>query len=196
VVAFEPQPAVYQLAAANVRAVALNNVLLMKAALGHRRGSVTMENPHTIDRGRKMLSTDAASTQQPVNWGGRSLGRGSLSVPMITLDSLALHNVSFIKIDVQGSESLAIKGAQATILESHPVINMELEQLFIDRAKSAEFKSAAGVDGADAAAFDGAAWLLSIGYKVAERLGSDAFYVFDTTKVAAVQRMGRTAAMN
>jgi len=51
----------------------------------------------------------------------------------ITLDSLGLNNVSFIKIDVENYEYLVLKGAEGTILRNRPVIIFECEKANFDR---------------------------------------------------------------
>ena len=43
---------------------------------------------------------------------------------VVTVDSLSLDNVSFIKFDVEGSESEAIEGARETILKCRPVMKI------------------------------------------------------------------------
>ena len=45
-------------------------------------------------------------------------------IDVVTVDSLSLDNVSFIKFDVEGSESAAIEGARETILKSRPVMKI------------------------------------------------------------------------
>jgi len=45
---------------------------------------------------------------------------------MITLDSLELENVSFIKMDVESSELNVLKGATKTLLRNRPVIVFEI----------------------------------------------------------------------
>ena len=45
-------------------------------------------------------------------------------IDVISVDSLALNNVSFIKFDVEGSESEAIEGARETILRSRPAMKI------------------------------------------------------------------------
>ena len=46
-----------------------------------------------------------------------------------TLDSFEIKNVDFIKIDVDGFEAKVLKGAKKTILESAPVINIEMKYM-------------------------------------------------------------------
>ena len=50
--------------------------------------------------------------------------KNTKEIDVISVDSLGLDNVSFIKFDVEGSESEAISGARETILRSHPVMKI------------------------------------------------------------------------
>jgi FkbM family methyltransferase len=51
------------------------------------------------------------------------------TVETLTVDSLQIpEKVSFIKIDIQGSDLFALQGAKETILKSKPVIVFEFEQ--------------------------------------------------------------------
>ena len=43
-----------------------------------------------------------------------------------TLDSYALDNVGFIKIDVEGYEHTVLKGARKTLMHCHPIMLIEL----------------------------------------------------------------------
>lgn len=52
-----------------------------------------------------------------------SVGQGS--IPMVTLDSLNLPQVDYIKIDCEGFENNIILGAQQTILKYRPVMVVE-----------------------------------------------------------------------
>jgi len=69
--------------------------------------------------------TAAEKSGKPVNYGGMRLGQGGEEVRAITLDSLNLHNVSLIKVDVQGAEQLMFYGARDTIRRNMPVIAYE-----------------------------------------------------------------------
>jgi hypothetical protein len=51
--------------------------------------------------------------------------KGEGDIPMITLDSLALDEVDFIKADCEGFELFALRGAVDTILRCKPVIIVE-----------------------------------------------------------------------
>ena len=48
------------------------------------------------------------------------------TIPVITLDSLKLKNVSIMKIDVEGHELNALMGAKKTILSNRPIIVIEV----------------------------------------------------------------------
>lgn len=54
----------------------------------------------------------------------------SRKVPSLALDDLQLHNVSLIKMDIQGSELQALHGLKNTIKKFSPAIIIEYEQLF------------------------------------------------------------------
>ena len=48
------------------------------------------------------------------------------NIPVITLDSLNIKNISVMKIDVEGHELEALQGAKKTIIKSKPVIILEV----------------------------------------------------------------------
>ena len=52
----------------------------------------------------------------------------SVTVPLITLDSLDLRGVTFVKIDVEGHEVPALLGAEQTIKMERPRLLIEVEQ--------------------------------------------------------------------
>jgi hypothetical protein len=59
------------------------------------------------------------------NFGGLTLGEGGECVDMITIDSLGLDGVCLMKLDIEGSEKLAIWGARKTIRKNMPIIVYE-----------------------------------------------------------------------
>lgn len=52
----------------------------------------------------------------------------SITVPAITLDSLDLDDVRFIKLDIEGHEQKALLGGERTIRRDRPVLLLELEE--------------------------------------------------------------------
>ncbi len=50
--------------------------------------------------------------------------KNTRKIDVVTVDSLSPDNVSFIKFDVEGSESEAIEGARETILKSRPAMKI------------------------------------------------------------------------
>ena len=50
--------------------------------------------------------------------------KNTVDIDVVTVDSLSLDDVSFIKFDVEGSESSAIEGAKKTILKCRPVMKI------------------------------------------------------------------------
>ncbi len=58
-------------------------------------------------------------------------------VETLTIDSLGIQEpVSFIKVDIQGSDLFALQGAKETILKNKPVIVFEFEQQFQNEFKT------------------------------------------------------------
>lgn len=109
VVAFEPQPEVYELLELNCPAAQCYNL-----ALGSKCATVQMPAVDYSQRG---------------NFGGLGIGTGTgLAVEVRTLDSFAFDNVSLIKIDVEGFEEEVLRGATETIRRWRPIIYLEADR--------------------------------------------------------------------
>jgi len=120
VYAFEPLP---RNASLLERSVAENGfagrVTVERAAVGAEPGEIELISPRTTH-----------------NWGGPYLrtagqpvpdGHVATPVPLIQLDRYPLRRpVDFIKIDVEGAELLALRGARAILMEDRPVILAEI----------------------------------------------------------------------
>lgn len=89
-------------------------------------------------------------------------------VEMITLDSLELDEVGLIKIDVQGSEAAALRGAEQTLRRCKPVILIEEKPLKLVDAETsmAQINLCREI-------------LLGYGYREEEKVGADRIYVCD-----------------
>lgn len=58
----------------------------------------------------------------------REVHKLPVKVPLVTVDSLALRDVTFIKIDVDGHEMPVLRGAAETIRRDRPRLLVEVEQ--------------------------------------------------------------------
>jgi FkbM family methyltransferase len=114
VLAFEPQPRVFELLERNVRANGYDNVSVYRFALGSERTA------------RHVLPLDYAAH---VNVGAVSLvarpDAGSSGVDVVPLDSLELDTVRLIKIDVEGMECEVLRGAARTLRRCRPFVSVE-----------------------------------------------------------------------
>jgi FkbM family methyltransferase len=108
-VAVEPNPRL-----AGVLRATLPGVEVVEAALGERAESVRLWIP-TDGRGREGI---ASLTQA---------GAHSTTVRMVTLDSLGVCDLRFVKLDVEGHELAALRGGEQTILRDRPTLLVELE---------------------------------------------------------------------
>ena len=70
-------------------------------------------------------SEHTATFDQPLH---QKLDRRPGDIQIKTLDSFELTDIDFIKIDVDGYEDLLVKGAQETISNNRPVINIEMKR--------------------------------------------------------------------
>ena len=111
---FEPQRFIHQLLCGNLALNALRNVRALHAAAGEAPGSVRVP---PVDYG-------AAGA---FNFGGIELGAWleGEDVPVVTVDSLGLARCDVIKADVEGMELSVLKGAEATIRRTRPILHIE-----------------------------------------------------------------------
>ncbi len=114
--AFEPNPKAFRW----LNRALPGNVTPHAMALSDRDGEADLYLPQ---RGRK-FSTSGGS----LNPFKASDPHGTVRVATRTLDSCALDDVGFIKIDVEGAEAQVLGGARATIARSRPVLLIELEE--------------------------------------------------------------------
>lgn len=113
VVAFEPSPDTFECLLFNMRA--LEQVQCEPFALGSGPGAVSM----TID----------AANAARANTGARRVQAGG-DIAVRTIDSYQLDRVGFIKLDIEGSEPMALQGAAATIARCKPIVLFENKRLW------------------------------------------------------------------
>jgi len=108
-VAVEPNPRL-----AGVLRATLPGVEVVEAALGDRADSVRLWIP-VAGRGREGIASLTPS------------GEHSTTVRMVTLDSLGLTDLRFVKVDVEGHELAVLRGGEQTIRRDRPTLLVELE---------------------------------------------------------------------
>jgi len=118
-VAFEPQPFIFQNLCANLALNGLTNVTAWPWACGAKSEVVYFPLPNYNDHG---------------NFGGISVGieapPGSVAVPCVRLDDIAGSNaVSLLKIDVEGYELLVLRGAVGVLTSSRPLLYVENDRV-------------------------------------------------------------------
>ena len=118
-IAFEPQPFIFQNMCANLALNGLSNVTAWPFACGDREATVHFPRPNYASAG---------------NFGGVSMAfdasEENVAVPCRPLDAIVgMQQVSMIKIDVEGFELLALQGAENTLAESRPILYVENDRV-------------------------------------------------------------------
>lgn len=113
VITFEPQRLVFQTLCANLALNSCANVVARQAAVGAEVGE---------------LVVPVLPPNLPNNFGALPLGgrwEHGESVPLVTIDSLQLSACRLIKMDVEGMEVEALRGAADTIRRCRPALYVE-----------------------------------------------------------------------
>jgi len=121
-VAFEPQPVVFQQLCTNLALNGLMNVSAWPLACGEEPGVVTFAQPNYMQTG---------------NFGGVSMSRStpgaggaSVHVPCVRLDDMLQHvGVGLLKIDVEGFELKVLKGSKTILQKSRPLLYVENDRV-------------------------------------------------------------------
>jgi FkbM family methyltransferase len=112
VIAFEPQRIVYQSLCGSIALNSLVNVYAYQLAIGSEAGTINVP------------ALDYAAQN---NFGGLSLGGfgPGEEVDIRTLDSFDLPACDFLKLDIEGMEEAALRGAVGTIARFRPIMYIE-----------------------------------------------------------------------
>ena len=116
VIAFEPQPLVFNILAANAALNGADQLRCLNAAAGSGGGTINV--PRT-------------PPDQPANFGDLHLRQDNFGpadiVPLIAIDDLSLQSCRLIKADVQGMEAEVLRSATDTIARLRPMLYVECE---------------------------------------------------------------------
>ena len=144
VYSFEPQIGVYQKLVHNIAANNITNCQAFNLGLSDVISRGTADGPDT-------------------NKGGAWLRSGD-DVSVVTLDSLNLQGVTLLKVDVEGMELHALKGAETTL--------GGVEHLFVEMWSEASCKAKGCAYTVDSVV----KFLEPLGFRCQERLVEDLFY--------------------
>lgn len=120
VVAFEPLPDNIKVLEENIALEGLTNVRIEPKAVGDSIGTASLLIQGDTD------FTGTASLTEFYDWGGK---RTTVSVPVVTLDSYVAglrKSPSVIKMDVEGAELLALRGARDLLSSLRPILLIEI----------------------------------------------------------------------
>lgn len=146
--AFEPAPDTFMCLQGNL--AGLLNVRLHNLALGAEEGTAGL-----ADDGRYALG----------NTGGRHLcGKGSIQI--VPLDAMDLPSLGFLKLDVEGYELFALRGARGLLERHKPVVLIE-DKIRMAHRYGLKPHAAAG-------------FLESLGAREVATLGSDRVFAWGT----------------
>ena len=121
VIAFEPNPVAFRSLEATVRANELNgSVELHECAVGGGDGHTMLNVPEQALH--MAVSTVGEPRRSDLKW-------NRIKTEIITVDSLKLEHVDFIKIDTEGAEMPVLIGAERTIRRHKPAILTEYTSL-------------------------------------------------------------------
>ena len=133
VLAFEPLQRLYE-SFSKSRYAKTHDVMIFPYALSDKNGCASLYIPRFVNRFKTNYPLNAMASLNrslDVYFAQHSpgyMGSDAISVETRTLDSFALDNLGFIKIDVEGHEEEVLRGAKRTLSASHPHILVEIEE--------------------------------------------------------------------
>jgi len=112
---FEPQPWAYSGILKTLQKNNIKNTKVHNVGISSKKGQLRFCSDSSG-------SSSICSERRP----SKKVWAEIYNIPVITLDSLNLKNISVMKVDVEGHELDALKGAKNTIIQSKPVIVLEV----------------------------------------------------------------------
>lgn len=137
VIGFEPVPFTVSTLKRVVRQLGLKNVDIRPVGVGDKPGTLTftvpLQSSGQLMAGQAFIGSRNDShgdIKSQVRWEKTT----QVHCPVIVLDDELkdLKSLSFIKIDIEGAEVFAFRGAKKLIIQFHPTILIEINPWFLD----------------------------------------------------------------
>lgn len=132
--AFEAYPANAEKLSANVGLNDFPQVHIHAAAVSEAPGTVRFEPPSDAVTGNTTYLTDCSG----VGFVTDADSPSAIEVPAVTLDAAAdaagIDRLDFIKMDIEGAETAAIRGGQETLERFRPILAVEYNRATLRRA--------------------------------------------------------------
>jgi len=122
VLAFEPLPAAF--ARLSAACAGLDSIRPIPQALGDAPGHLALSVP-VVEGVRQEQWASLVKTFADF---GQHVGAEQVQVPVVTLDSFGLRDLTAMKIDAEGAEYEVLRGARDTLRRCRPVLTLELEE--------------------------------------------------------------------
>ena len=137
VISFEPVPFTCQTLRGVVKRLGLKNVDIRPVGVGEKPGTMSFTVP--LQKSGQFMAGQAfigsrndnhGDIQGQVRWENTT----QISCPVVILDDevKGLSTLPFIKIDIEGAEVFAFRGAKNLISQFHPTILIEINPWFLD----------------------------------------------------------------
>lgn len=123
VLAFEPQPPIFEILQRNVARLGLENVDARRAIVAEAPGQ------------GEFAQVERVPENVVLNFGAFSVASratseyGSMAATEIcSIDGIALDRCDFVKIDAEGSEAVVLSGLQRTVARCRPILSIECDR--------------------------------------------------------------------
>ena len=123
VLAFEPQPPIFEFLQRNLATNGLSQVEARRAIVAAADGEGEFVDLHSLPPGRPFNFGSVHLSSRPFSGYG-----GTVATPMLRIDSLGLERCDFMKIDVEGAEALVVAGALRTVAACRPLLSVECDR--------------------------------------------------------------------
>lgn len=174
---FEPQSYIRNILEQNKTLNSANNLIILPFGAGHCERKVHLANDFRSD-GYSIEQTVNYTSQTPSNYGGLGITNDPKGeeIYLKTIDSFGFENVTYIKIDIEGAETLAVYGARNTIQTYRPVLLIEQS----DKNVTPIYIS----DCSELSTFSVTDYLLSLGYTKVDLGNFNYLYRIDKIQVS------------